>query len=380
MPHRRSQRRRNPSRTPPRTPAYHRRAQKWAATSSRMPSEYASLALHGQKRRAVGKLSLQRHQIPFDPETVRTIHRNGRAYLALPGLRQGSKSRYIVRSPSKIAIGRKLDMNYNYPGFIDIVKQSRAADVGYTRAHPNEAFSDNLYAHEAEYLKKIPEYRSKFNSYIHSAMSAEYMKDQRAFLKMAQTLAYFIFPRTSKVHSHIRAAALGRTAPYRERQLLAILTMFSELPAPPVVPLTNSPIVNAIAAPVQAVAGVVSDIVTGTVSAVSNVVSGVASGVSSAVSAVLPTETPRRSGRIAAQQKGGGMKKFRKGLQKKSKALRTELKRLSKKFSKGIRSRYNKHKRAQHTRMMNRHVTRATQYYNKLNKTRKSPKKGYETI
>lgn len=363
-----------------RTLAYTRRAQKWAQTSSKMPSEYSSLSLHGKKRRAVGRLSVARNQVPFNPSDIRTVHRNGRAYLAMPGLRKGSKTRYVVRSPGKVAIGRKLDMNYNYPGFIDVVKQSRASDVGYTRAHPGAGFSDNLYAHEAEYLKKIPEYRKQFQNYIHSALSAEYMKDQRTFLKMAQTLAYFIFPRNSKVHSHIRAAALGRTAPYRERQLLAILAMFEDLPAPPVVPLTSSPIVNAIAAPVQAVAGVVSDIVTGTVSAVSNVVSGVASGVSSAVSAVLPTETPRRSGRIAAQQTGGGMKEFRKSLHKKSKALRTELKKMSKKFSKGIRSRYNKHRNARNTRMMNRHVSRATQYYNKLNKAKKSPKKRYETI
>lgn len=379
MPQRRRSPRRRPSRHP-RTPSYQKRAQKWAQTSSRMPSEYASLALHSAKRRAVGKLSLARNQPQFDASNIKTIHRNGRAYLALPGLRQGSRPRYIVRSPSKVAIGRKLDMNYNYPGFMDAVKASRAADTGYTRAHPSAGFSDNLYAHEVEYLKKIPEYRKQFQNYIHSAMSAEYMKDQRSFLKMAQTLAYFIFPRTSKVHSHIRAAALGRTAPYRERQMLAILGMFDKLPSPPSVPLTSSPIVNAIAAPVQAVTGVVSDIVSGTVSAVSNVVSSVVSGVSSGVSsvaaAVLPTQTPRRSGRIAAQQ-GGGMKEFRKSLSKRSKALKTELSRLAKKLSRGARSRYAKHQNARNSRMMNRHIKRAHHYGNKLHK---SPKKGYETI
>jgi len=199
------------------TNAQKKRAARFSSTSAKLTGDYKNMNLSGQRRRNAGRLSLGNPK-KFDPETITTIRRtlkdgSTRAFMKLPGLTKGAKARYIVRSPPNLlAQKRRMNMYYGYPGMMGAIQKSRLADADKTRrfSGPGYDYADGLYKFESDYMTvSVPDYHAQFNKYIAAAKKATSMKDMYKNLKFAQTFAYFIFPRSNKIHANIRAAIVA---------------------------------------------------------------------------------------------------------------------------------------------------------------------------
>lgn len=215
----------------PMTNAQRKRAQRFYSTSAKLTGDYKSLNLSGQRRRNAGRMSLKRNLVKYNAANVKTIYKtnaNGvtRAFLQLPPLSKGAKGRVLVRSPHLLTQRRKMDLYYKYPGLLSVIQASRGSDsADYKRSHADLDYdsSSKLYKYESEYAGKMPDYHSKFLKYIFAAKNAKTITTCYKNLKLAQTFAYFVFPRSNSVHGNIRAAVVARGVKARNAQLAKVV-------------------------------------------------------------------------------------------------------------------------------------------------------------